>query len=242
MTIKVEEVVAQFLDESNLGQAEYAKAYRIAIRGLRDLSWDIVGSVKIEELVFGANHTALFPLDCAKILDFGISDGCGGIASFDKVNELVYNTDVEKYNDDILGINSSLARDYTNYRYPTDQYYYGSLGVGSYNSIGKYKVDEGSKTILISPNTKYSNFLIKYLSYQNENCEYVVNIMASEALLAYIRWKFNMTGVRNTLQVQSVNRSEYYREKRNAKLRIKNPTVQELNKSARQSVKLAVKS
>lgn len=243
MTVELSTVVASFLDDSNLGQAEYAKAYRMAIRGLKDLSWDVVGTTKKEELIFGANHTALLPLDCVKLLDFGVSDGHGGIASFDKVQELDFNEDVPKYRNYEAGLNSDLEnRNIAGQSYRDNYFGYGSLGVGSYLTIGKYKVDETARTIYIDPRSKYDRFFIQYLSYQNENCEYVVDIRASEALVAYIRWKFSMTGTRNTLQVQNMNKMEYYREKTNAKLRIKNPILQQLNKTARQSVKMAVKS
>jgi len=241
MTIKLSEVVSQFLDESNLGQAEYAKAYRIAIRGLRDIGWDITARVKTEEIVFGDNLTALYPIDCVKIIDFGISDGTGGIASYDKVNSITNNSSVDVYQNYNYGLDIYPDRNNTIYdNYPLNTYT--SLGIGSYNSIGKYTVDEKSKTILLAPNSNHTKFLIKYLSYETEDCEYEVHIMASEALLCFIRWKFSMTGTRNTLNVQEQNKREYYREKTNAKLRIKMPIIQQLNKSARESVKMAVKS
>lgn len=240
MNIKLSEVVSQFLDNNNLGQAEYAKAYRMAIRGLRYLSWDIVGKVKTEELTLDANKTALLPQGCIKVLDFGISDGCGGIASFDKVDDLVYNEDVPKYRDNYFENENNPV--YGNYRYGFNDGYYGvgSLGIGSYNTIGRYKVDTNSVTV--DAHTKYNHFLIKYLSYKDDDCEYEINIMASDALVAYITWKFSMVGSRNSKQDQNYNMREYYREKLNAKLKIKSAITSELNKLARQSEKMAVKS
>ena len=240
MTIPLSETVSQYLDESNLGQAEYAKAYRIAIRGLRDLGWDMSARVKTEPLAFDGSGSALYPIDCVKILDFGISDGDGNIASFDKVDSFSYNTEVEDYENlqDYNGFTTQNFYRGTNYL-NVDQ---GSLGIGSYNSIGRYRVDESQKKIFLPPNQYGGTYFIKYLSYETENCEYEVDIMASEALLCFIRWKFSMTGLRNTLQVQEQNKREYYREKTNAKMRIKKPTIQQLNKSSRQSVKLAIKS
>lgn len=235
MTVKVEEVVAQFLDESNLGQAEYAKAYRIAIRGLRDLSWDITGQVRTEPLVFDADRTALIPLDCVKILEFGVANGNGDIASFDEVqdfNSYPYDNNF----DTIFDYHNNIP--FGNYFNPENR----SYGLGSHNCIGQYRVDKKQNKIFIAPNTASGTFLIKYTSNQKENCDYEIDIMASEALLAYIRWKFNMTGVRNTLQVQAVNRAEYYREKSNAKMRLKKPTLSAMNKSSRESTKMSIRS
>ena len=239
MNIKLSEVVSQFLDNNNLGQTEYAKAYRMAIRGLRDLTWDVVGKVKIEELTLDANKTAQLPLCCVKVLDFGISDGKGGIASFDKVNDLTYNEEVPKYRDDYFENQNNPVDG--NYRYGFNDGYYGvgSLGVGSYNTIGRYTV---GSVITVDANTKYNHFLIKYLSYKDDDCEYEINIMASDALVAYITWKFSMVGSRNSKQDQNYNMREYYREKLNAKLKIKSAITSELNKLARQSEKMAVKS
>ena len=235
MTVKVEEVVAAFLDQSNLGQAEYAKAYRIAIRGLRDLSWDITGQVRTEPLVFDADRTALIPLDCVKILEFGVANGNGGIASFDEVQD--FNTYPYDNNFDTIFDYHNNAP-FGNYFNPENR----SYGLGSHNCVGQYRIDKKQNKIFIAPNTASGTFLIKYTSNQKENCDYEIDIMASEALLAYIRWKFNMTGVRNTLQVQAVNRAEYYREKSNAKMRLKKPTLSAMNKSSRESTKMSIRS
>ena len=39
--VKLNEVVGMFLDMHNYGPSEYAKAYRIAIRGWKQLNWDV---------------------------------------------------------------------------------------------------------------------------------------------------------------------------------------------------------
>ena len=235
MTVKVEEVVTAFLDQSNLGQAEYAKAYRIAIRGLRDLSWDITGQVKTEVLTFGSDRTALIPLDCVKILEFGIANGNGDIATFDEVqgfNSYPYDNNY----DTVFDYHNNIP--FGNYFNPENR----SYGLGSHRCIGQYRIDKKQNKIFVAPNTASGTFLIKYVASQKENCEYEIDTIASEALLAYIRWKFNMTGTRNTLQVQQVNQREYYREKGNAKMRLKKPSTSKMNKSSRESTKMSIRS
>lgn len=235
MTVPLATIVASFLDDSNIGQAEYAKAYRVAIRGLKDISWDITGQVKTEPIVFDADRTALIPLDCVKILEFGVANGNGGIASFDEVqdfNSYPYDNNF----DTIFDYHNNIP--FGNYFNPENR----SYGLGSHNCVGQYKIDKKLNKIFIAPNTASGTFLIKYTSYQNENCEYVVDTMATEALVAYIRWKFSMSGTRNTLQVQDVNRREYYREKGNLKMRLKKPTLSAMNKSSRESTKMSIRS
>lgn len=82
MNIKVSEIVSQFLDENNLGQAEFAKAYRIAIRGWRQLNWDILGSICIEDVELCCDMTSDLPEGTLSVLDFGLCNGNGGIRPF----------------------------------------------------------------------------------------------------------------------------------------------------------------
>lgn len=237
--IKLSEIVAGALDDANLGSAEYAKGYRAAIRGLRELSWDIVGETKTVPVVVNSDKTILYPTDCVKILDFGIADGCGGIASFDKVEVLTFDDEVVDYEDQYDGDNPiNGGNPLWLYNFPDTLEV--SLGIGSYTSIGEYKLNEKSRQIIISPRCEYDSFLLKYLS--DSKCQDEVHDMLAPALVAYIRWKTNQAGTRNTVSVQEYNKQEWLREKRLAKLRIKMPSLQQLSKAVRQSVKMAVKS
>ena len=239
--IQLSEIVTAALDDANLGSAEYAKGYRAAIRGLRELSWDIVGETKTITVVASSDKTILYPTDCVKIIDFGIADGCGGIASFDKVDTLTFDDEVSDYDDPYqYDLDNPVNGGNPLYLYNFPDSLESSLGVGSYTSIGEYKLSEKSRQISISPRCEYDAFLLKYLS--NSKCQEEVHDMLAPALVAYIKWKTNQAGTRNTVSVQEYNKQEWLREKRLAKLRIKRPSIQELSKAVRQPVKMGVKN
>ena len=234
MNIPVSQVVGSFIDENNLGKAEYAKAYRIAIRGCRELSFDITGQVVTSVVVSASDGTIIYPEDCVKILDFGISDGDGGIASYDKVDNLTDNNLVSTYND---GYNDS------EYLFSSNSTTLeASLGIGSYNSIGEYRLDDKQRKIYLRANKGVGTYIVKHTSYKEEDCEYEVNIMASEALLAFITWRYNMTGSKTNQSIKDANMREYHRLKTNAKLKIKMPTKQQLSKNSRETTRMSIKS
>lgn len=69
--VKVSSVVANFLDSADLGQAEYSRAYRIALRGVRKFSYDVGGTIQSTTLLINGDFTATKPEDCVKILRVG---------------------------------------------------------------------------------------------------------------------------------------------------------------------------
>ncbi len=239
MNLKLSEVVSQYLDLYNLGKSEYGKAYRVAIRGWRQLNWDITGSIKTVQLSFGADKTVKLPDDFISELDFGVPNGNGGLMSFNKIAS--FNTDfyLNETQDNIsYPPNQRLDVYDTNY-IPTA----GSLGLGSYNNIGYYQLDTASHCIKLDPSSTASTFILKYLSYTGEDCDdYEINELAQEALLAWIDWQLSKVDKRLGLAEKRDKERHWYAEKANAKLRIKKLTMADLNRSARSSAKMAVKS
>lgn len=235
MNIKVSEIVASYLDGKNYGAAEYAKTYAVAIWGWRELNWDIVGRVRTVEVCPNHDGTIDIPEDFLNISDFGVANGEGNIASFDRTDDInLCYTDHRESPSNVRGdFRGSGSLDWLNS---------GSLGVGSYETIGYYKIDAEERKIYVKSNTANDNFLLKYLSYNNVEGEYELNALAAPALKSYIRWQLSLDDRQVGLGEKFSNERMYYNEKRKAKLRIKKLTIQELNKAARESEKLAVKS
>lgn len=236
MNIKVSEVVGQYLDLANLGKAEFAKAYRIALRGWRQLNWDIVGTVKRIQVDISQDNTISLPDDFISEINFGESNGNGGIRSYTKVN----NFNNETYRDDL--VNPVGNGSYNNWN--NNAYFQGSLGVGSYTDLGFYQINKAEhKIVLDSSYTTQSYLVLEYLSYTGEDCDdYVINELAQEALLSWIDWQFSKGDRRMGLAEKRDKERSWYKEKSDAKLRIKKLTVADMNNAARRSVKLGLKS
>lgn len=235
MNLKVSEIVGQFLDEYNLGPAEYRRAYSIAIRGWRELNWDIVGKNKQICLELSCDKTSHLPDDFISENSVGGFNECGQIETFDRLQHKP-GCPSKNWND-----RDNIRGDFRNDEsvYPALNW---SLGVGSYTSVGYYYIDKSSHTIFVNPNCNHSSVVLEYLSYTDVDGEYEINELAAPALLAYLDWKFSKGYKATGLSELREKERLYYSEKKKAKLRIKRLTVSDLNKAVRESVKMAIKS
>lgn len=233
--IQVSEVVGWFLDEINGGKAEFARAYRIAIRGWRELNWDVTGSLKTTSLEVDCDLTAKLPDDFLNHISIGVVNSNGKIATLTRNDRLTMEcSDDEYFSSEEWYMNDSNLSILTASR--------SSLGIGSNNNIGEYRVDRGSNRIILNPDFCYRDVVLEYVSNGQEEGRECINELASEALLAYLRWKWHVAkkGVNRGDKLDY--RSEYYNQKRLAKYRIRKPKLQEMNQASRENTKQGIKS
>lgn len=238
--IKLAEVVARFLDGSDFGNAEYSKAYRIALRGLDKFNWDVEGVRRVVKLIVKPDLSAELPRDYLNSIKVGVgSSKEGELALLTRNDSLsqVIDLDVE-YDTDISPLDfASVNNDH--YLFP---YVNKSLGVGSVNNIGEYSIRQEQGVILFNPEFCYSEVVMEYLASPTvEHGEYYINEMFSEALVSYIRWQWYIAKPIAVSQKQEYER-QWYNELRKAKRRRQNITEAVLNDASRLSVKYAIKS
>ena len=230
--LKVSEVVSSFLDMYGYGQAEYRRAYSIAIRGWRELNWDVEGDVQYEELQVRPDLTAELPHDCLNVLELGVPNGNRELAILTRNDSLNPILDVT-----IEHCEPNYMYDYRDYiGFGTST----SLGIGSSNVIGEYKVDMDKRLIVLNPEFTYSCIVMKYLKSSTPDGEYFINELASEALLAYIEYVWHR-GRNVPMSTKQDLERRWYNEKRKAKRRIKPITKSDLNHNSRQSAKGSLK-
>lgn len=82
--VNLKEIVASFLIESDLGQAEYFKCYHLGIRGIKEVSKLLKSTTVRELLEIEHDYTAKLPKHHTKILGVGRVDKTGKIKYFDK--------------------------------------------------------------------------------------------------------------------------------------------------------------
>lgn len=237
--IKVSEIVSQFLDSKNYGSAEYAKAYRIAIRGLRSLSWDVTGIPIRTKVEVGCDLTASVPEDCIKILSIGVINNRGEIATLTENSRLTGMSE-----DSDIDVSNTLADQW--YMYSDTSRYLSwspSLGIGSQTNIGEFRYDTGSCKVILNPEFCYKEIVIEYLSNKSEeDGEYYVNELASEALFYYLSWKWHEMD-KNTNYADKLSlRREYYNELNKAKVRIKGSMLQTKKQGARRLTMSGIRS
>src|SRR5690606_38149757 len=91
MNIKLSEIVGMALDQFNLGKQEYARFYRFAIRGLRNLNWDVTGTAKEVPIPVSCDLTAPLPDDFLKEIKVGVAGPDGQISALTRNNNLSLN-------------------------------------------------------------------------------------------------------------------------------------------------------
>lgn len=240
--MKLSEIVGMALDEFNLGKNEYARFYRFAIRGLRNLNWDVTGYPKEVEICLDCDLTAKLPDDFLREIKVGVDIGNGEISALTRNDNLSLNglgscdrlTNHAGYNYGYYGYYGSTRNSYN---------IGGSLGVGSHANIGEFKIDMESGLIVLAPDFCHSTIILRYLSCTEMNGQDLsIHEFASEALVSFIKWKF-MVGNRKYSQGERLEaKNDYFTAKKVANIRLHAMTQQDMNQAARTSVKGSIRS
>lgn len=240
MDIPLKQVVGEFLDSIQGGPSEYARAYRFAIRGMRNLEWDVTGENAECELPVECDMTVCLPDDFINLVRIGVYTSKGEVAALTQNNDLTLVDGLRQGHDytpssDIL--DDFLAAD-TAYRIYAPM---SSLSVGSYPNVGEYKVDRSQGLIILNPDFCYGSVVLKYLRRKKVKGEYLINELSAEALFAYIDWQWHKNKPGVSYSDKMAKRMEWFNEKRLAKSRIKNTTKQILSQIARQATRQGLK-
>jgi hypothetical protein len=238
MKEKLSAVVGIFLDEIQGGQAEYARCYRMAIRGFKELDLDITAVPKTVMLEVSCDKTADLPDDFIKDTNLGVLNEKGEIASLTRNDNLITDLDdcaiVQYQESDFLNFENDDTFDTFIYQQ--------SYGKGSYNTIGEFKIDTGASQIVLDPDFKYTQILLEYVAREQFEGEYLIDVRLVDALVAYIRWRYNIGKKGVGFGTAQAMMQEYLREKSNARYRIKVPTISDMNQNSRIHTKMSLKS
>lgn len=241
----LDNVVSNYLIEAGLGEAEYTRAYHIAMRGLQELQIDLpLHETFTTELWINPNGLGELPEDCLKVLS--ISRRLGG-----KLVALTREKNISNLGGSCGCGNPKACRceienpaGRPDYRGTNPAYRGGSYGVGSWRDYGKYYIS--GHTVYLSPNLAHCNgdIVIEYKSFPKENDtgEPYVHPYIREALIAYVRWIYAINRKNQDKWDKQYYEKEWHRLRDNARYRMKAPTKQELNQVARRHVKYGLKS
>lgn len=253
-TVPLKEVVEQYLIES--GQDTFHNFDRIlnsAIRALKEIEWDITGSLVYKILDKTDNSQLEIPADCLRVIDLGVINRNGEFISI----EYNANYTPKRYYDDC---GNEVTRDSGNRLYPLDSTarrdgdrYYGGLninrhgestgrqyGIGGHSAIAQYGFDWENNVINISTDSHASSFMIIYLSNLSmANGDIMVHEFMVEPILAGIEWIMKR-------RLKSVSRGEkeqlkrnFVNEKRNLSIRVSSLSTNQLKFLGRAGVKAA---
>lgn len=237
--IKLSQAVGEFLDLINAGPAEYARAYRIAMRGLRNLEWDVSGENHECELPVECDMTVNLPEDYINLNAIGVVNSRGELAA------LTHNANLTLADGLRQGQEYHTGSDFIEEWSKFDNYMAynssSSLGVGSYPNIGEYREDRSQNIIILNPDFCYNSVVLRYLRRKKVKGDYLINELSVDALVAYMDWQWHRSKPGVSYSDRMAKRQEWFNEKRLAKSRIKNTTLQKMSQIARQATRQGLK-
>lgn len=234
---KLDDVVSEYIDRTDKDHLNgYARFLKMAKSGLRDLNMDVSGVSKIIDISVDQNTlTYNLPADylnyqgvyvCIgeQLHPLGLNDkiclnrevtDCGIPA--DRINFPEPN-DVNG----LTGQGGPLGWWYgDNIKVRDGQMYGGYFGLGGGNNVYGYYRPDPERALMQFSNIMYFDLVMEYLADISQvDGQYLVVPQVKEALIAWITWR-NISSKENVSEaVVNAKMREYYREKRNAKLRL----------------------
>lgn len=257
MKIKLSSIVAEFLESADQSSHQFRRLYNIGVRGCREFNMDILGGLKTVVLDVNANKTVSLPEDFITFSKMGVINEQGEIVTFTRNEDMsTYHamyTEIADRNATAPTLNTGGGLTSPGSQFPTLYYNYWANGV-MYNlfgldsgtaTINSFKIVESDGVILLDPNGTQTQVVLEYLSdgYAEDLDDYEIDIRAEEAFICYLRWKNATDLVKKYSQSQIREyKSEYYRERKLAKMRINPVVISEMVKAKQASVKLTAKN
>lgn len=253
--IGIKQLILEYLNSKDEGSDRFRRLFRIAsLQGVRKFNMDITGKIVTQLLSITANHTVAFPDDYLDYFKIGVINAIGEVVPLKHNEELstVREAFVAAQKQvvpvpEIPGFIQQLSIPgaplfWYNYQWGGNWVHLYGLHGGQPN-IGEFVIDDATRTFLINPEFPYAEILIEYLSngYDCDCNDYMIHTYATDAFIAWLRWKDNIDkkGVSGS-QVRYL-RNEFAREKLMAQIRLNPVRVLEMQRVFREHVKLVAR-
>ena len=241
-TVSLEQIVTDFVfsidSDDYVNNVSDTMVRNLALRGIRDLGFDIMKRIKAADLNVSATNTVTLPADYVDLLKIGIvgEDGLVYVFGENKNKNLLANNagDLPDY---LLGYSDFIYRNFVNST--TDGRLYG-YGGGHYS--GEYRINLGENRIELTLGTGTDTVYIEYIADEALSADPSVHVYAEQAIRAYIYYhlverKSNVPAVEKARA-----RQEYYNERRLANARLKSFSKEEALKTIRKNFKQSPKA
>lgn len=263
--VKLSQIIRDFiitLDGDDYASNASDSAIRnFALRGIREIGFDLSKKIKSLKLTIASNDTVALPDDFVDLLKVGIVDSDGIIRVFGNNKNINYSQAIEPTastsdsEDDPLNIDNNLILDRIESKtatsgsnsatddfdaYVFDNYMFqggsGQLyGVGGGHLAGQYRLNLDQNRIEIEANSGYSEVVMEYVADEARSTDPEVHVYAEEALRSYIYYKIIERKSTVPANEKQRARAEYYNERRKANSRLSNFTKEEALKTIRKN-------
>jgi hypothetical protein len=234
-TVSLEQIVTDFVfsidSDDYVNNVSNTMVRNLALRGIRDLGFDIMKRIKAANLNVSATNTVTLPADYVDLLKIGIvgEDGLVYVFGENKNKNLLANNagDLPDY---LLGYSDFIYRNFVNSTTNGRLYGYGG---GHYS--GEYRINLGENRIELTLGTGTDTVYIEYIADEALAADPSVHVYAEQAIRAYIYYhlverKSNVPAVEKARA-----RQEYYNERRLANARLKSFSKEEALKTIRKN-------
>lgn len=262
--VTVSEVVNDFI--MSIDGEDFAKnisdtlVHNYALRGIREMGFDILQRVRSIKLAVNSNDTVDLPDDFVSLSKIGVVGGDGviqvltnnpninisqkyktsgsllvdsdGDGVYDRVDSKTPTLDTEKID----------QRDYvtfSNYVYQNNVGQLYGLGGGIY--VGEYRLNHDQNRIELSVDGNITEVVIEYIADEARSENPTVHVMAEEALRAYIYYKVIERKRTVPAGEKARARSEYFNELRRANSRLQSFSKEDALQVIRKNFKQAPK-
>lgn len=209
-----------------------------ALRGVREMGFDILKRIKSAQLTLGANNAVSLPVDFVDMLKIGTigSDGLFYVYGENKNMNLSNVTPIDDSDSLLYGYDSYLFR---NYVYSTSNGRMYGLGGGFYS--GEFRFDMENNRIILSSDSNVENIYMEYVADEALTADPSVHVYAEEALRKYIYWSIVQKKANVPANEKERARRDYYNELRLANSRLKSFSKEEALKTIRKNFKQSPK-
>lgn len=236
-----------------------------ALRGVRDMGFDMLKVIRSLKLPVSSNNTVELPDDYVDWTKVGVV-GTDNVVyvlrenknlnisqKYDTVDGITYDIDGDGLNERVddktptgnapsseglsEGFNSYIFRNYV-YNGDAGRLY----GIGGGSFAGDFRVNADQNRIELKSNSSISEVVIEYVADEARSTNPRVHVYAEEALRAYMYYKLIERKSSVPANEKQRARAEYYNERRIANARLKSFTKEEALKTIRKNFKQAPKA
>ncbi len=238
-----------------------------ALRGIREMGFDMLKAIRSLKLPVGTNNTVVLPDDYVDWSKVGVvgQDGLVYVLGENKNINMsqTYSTDSDGDNFDADGddlfdrtdskgatdsgspaSSSSIADGMNSYifrNFVLDNNQGRLYGLGGGNYYGEFRVNLDQNRIELKSNSSISELVIEYVADEARSSNPRVHVYAEEALRCFVYYKMVERKASVPANEKARARQEYYNERRKANARMKSFTKEELLKTIRKNYKQAPK-